>query len=204
MCGRFAQECTIEEIQRYFDIDHVTCNPAPRHEIFPTQEVVTVIMHNGETRLGLLHWGLIPRWSKEKPKRPLINARMETLSQKPSFRESFRYRRCLVIADGYYEWKKKVETDSKKTKYFFQLPKREPFAFAGLWDTWNKTHHSCIIITKDAVDSIKEIHHRMPVILNRVAYREWLDPGNINIEHHIKILRDQAVHGLTFNEAPKP
>lgn len=204
MCGRFAQESLIEEIQQIFEIDHITCELTPQKEIYPTEKVPAIIMHKSKTRLGQLCWGLVPRWSKEKPKRPLINARIETLSQKPSFRDSFRFRRCLIIADGYYEWKKKVETDSKKTKYLFQLSEKRPFAIAGLWDTWRQTHHSCTIITKDAVDAIKDIHHRMPVILDASSHREWLDPTNNDTAHLYHLLADHAVGELVFHEIPEP
>ncbi|SLM30938.1 conserved hypothetical protein [Desulfamplus magnetovallimortis] len=196
MCGRFAQESPLEEVERHFSIDHITCELIPRKDLYPSEGIPVIIMYKSETRLGLLHWGLIPRWSKIKPKRPLINARVETLSGKPSFRESFLYRRCLVISNGYYEWKKISETDSRKTKFLFQLPSKEPFAFAGLWDTWNKTHHSCTIITKDAVNSIKKIHNRMPIILEPKFYKEWLDPSNNNVERLQNILTEHAVEEL--------
>jgi len=105
MCGRFSQNITSEQLQQHFPIDVITCELEPMQEVFPSQQVPAIIMHESKTRLGLLTWGLIPSWAKEKKGTGHINARMETLEQKASFRESFRKRRCLIIADGYYEWK---------------------------------------------------------------------------------------------------
>jgi putative SOS response-associated peptidase YedK len=138
-------------------------------------------MHESKTRLGYLTWGLIPSWAKEKKGTGLINARMETLDQKPSFRESFKKRRCLIIADGFYEWKTDPENDNRKTRYYFQLPSGKPFAFAGLWDTWQKDYHGCSIITRDAVGDVRDIHDRMPCVLEPEVYSDWLDPGNKDV-----------------------
>lgn len=101
---------------------------------------------------------------------------METVAHKASFKASFRKKRCLIIADGYYEWKADPGKN-KKNRYHFQLPSKNPFALAGLWDTWNKDYHGCTIITRDAVGNLKEIHDRMPCILQPEAYMTWLDPS---------------------------
>lgn len=151
MCGRFSLNITLEQIQQHFPADAVTCEWEPRSEVFPSQQVLAIIMHGSKMRLGHLTWGLIPSWAKEKKGTGHINARMETLDQKPNFRESFRKRRCLIIADGFYEWKADPEKGNRKTRYHIQLPTKQPFAFTGLWDTWQKDYHGCTIITRDAV-----------------------------------------------------
>ena len=134
-------------------------------EVFPSQQVPAIIIHDSKIRLGFLTWGLIPSRAKEKKGTGHINARMETLDQKLSFRESFQKRRCLIIAEGFYEWKADPEKGNRKTRYYFQLPSREPFAFAGLWDTWQKEYLGCTIITRDAVGEVRDIHDRMPCVL---------------------------------------
>jgi putative SOS response-associated peptidase YedK len=129
---------------------------------------------------------LIPSWAKEKKGTGHINARMETLDLKPSFRGSFRKRRCLIIGDGYYEWKSDPDKSNRKTKYYFQVPDKAPFAFAGLWDTWQKDYPGCAIITKDAVGEVRDVHDRMPCVLKPKAYGEWLDPANLDV-HGLKV-----------------
>jgi putative SOS response-associated peptidase YedK len=193
MCGRFSQNITLEQIQQHFPVDVVTCELEPRPEVFPSQRVPAIITHESKTRLGQLTWGLIPSWAKEKKGTGHINARMETLGQKPSFQESFKKRRCLIIADGYYEWKADPENGNRKTRYYFQLPSGEPFAFAGLWDTWQKNYHGCTIITRDPVGEIRDIHDRMPCVLKPEAYRAWLDPTNQDVHILEKILRDDSL-----------
>ncbi len=200
MCCRFSQTYPAESIQRNFSVEHITCELIPRHEVFPSQQVPAIIMHQSQTRLGLLTWGLVPFWAKERKGPGLINARMETLSEKPSFRESFIKRRCLIIADGYYEWKQPPDKGGKKIRCFFQLPSKEPFAFAGLWNTWRKDHHSCTIITREAVEGIRDIHHRMPAILHPDACHEWLNPENRNPALINSLLLKGCIDTLTFSE----
>ncbi|HKL01719.1 MAG TPA: SOS response-associated peptidase [Desulfotignum sp.] len=185
MCGRFSQNISLEQIQQHFAVDIITCKVEPRLEVFPSQHVPAIIMQESKMRLGHLTWGLIPFWAKEKKGTGHINARMETLDQKPSFKDSFRKRRCLIIGDGFYEWKSHQEIGNRKTKYFFQLPSNAPFAFAGLWDTWQKTYNGCTIITREAVGEIRDIHDRMPCILNPEAYTDWLDAENHDV-HGLK------------------
>jgi putative SOS response-associated peptidase YedK len=193
MCGRFSQNITLEQIQQHFPVDIITCEIEPRLEVFPSQQVPAIIMHESKTRLGLLTWGLIPSWAKEKKGTGHINARMETLDQKPSFRESFMRRRCLIIGDGFYEWKADPEDENRKTRYYFQLPSREPFAFAGLWDTWQKDYHGCAIITRDAVGDVRDVHDRMPCVLKPEAYREWLDTGHQDVHGLMEILQNDCL-----------
>jgi putative SOS response-associated peptidase YedK len=144
----------------------------PRYNIAPSQAVVTIVQHDDVRSAALLQWGLIPSWSKEA--KGIINARAETLEEKPSFSESFQRRRCLIPADGFYEWKK---SGKWKQPYYFQLKDAGPFAFAGIWDEWYRgdlSINSCAIITTTANDLLAPIHDRMPVILHAKSYEAWL------------------------------
>ena len=117
---------------------------------------------------------------------------METLDQKPSFRDSFKKRRCLIIADGFYEWKADPK-NNRKIRYYFQLPSRKPFAFAGLWDTWQKDYHGCTIITRDAVGEVRDIHDRMPCVLKPKAFIDWLDTAYQDVRGLMEILQENCL-----------
>jgi putative SOS response-associated peptidase YedK len=135
-----------------------------------------VVEEDDKRKLEILHWGLIPSWARDPAiGNKMINARAETVPKKPSFRSAFKKRRCLVLADGFYEWQK---TDDGKQPYHIKMQDDSPFAFAGLWETWKNGEEirSCTIITTDANDLMSEIHHRMPVILHPEDYAMWLDP----------------------------
>jgi putative SOS response-associated peptidase YedK len=128
--------------------------------------------------LEKLHWGLVPHWAKDiSTGYKMINARVETVSSKPSFRDAFKKRRCLILADGFYEWKGEK---GQKQPFFITLPDEKPFAFAGLWETWRDkdkqedSYRSCTIITREASESLKDIHDRMPSVLNPDSYDAWL------------------------------
>ncbi|ADJ28297.1 SOS response-associated peptidase [Nitrosococcus watsonii] len=177
MCGRYTLHTSLERITAHFHL-HQTQALAPRFNIAPSQAVPAV---RGEPReLILLRWGLIPSWAKEE-KTPynLINARAETVAAKPAFREAFRQRRCLIPADGFYEWK--AEADGKQPYYICRRD-GEVFAFAGLWEHWQgetgKSIGSCTIIVTGANQLIQPIHDRMPVILEPTDYDAWLNPQN--------------------------
>jgi putative SOS response-associated peptidase YedK len=145
---------------------------APRYNIAPTQSVPVIIERGAERQLAMFQWGLIPSWSKE-PK-GFINARAETLPVKPSFSESFQRRRCLIPADGFYEWQRHGKS---KQPYFFQMKDEAPFAFAGIWDQWQGSGlsiTSCAIITTTPNELLATIHDRMPVILDDEAQDSWL------------------------------
>jgi putative SOS response-associated peptidase YedK len=179
MCGRFAQFSVLENLQQNFPIDTVACDVEPSFNIAPTQEILTIAHENGY-RLTRRHWGLVPFWAKDiSGASRLINARAETAAKKPSFRNAFKYRRCLILADGFYEWQK---TDGRKQAYFLTQASKAPMAFAGLWEIWkgkeDTRHESCTILTTEAKGHIREIHHRMPVILPSDAFGVWLDPEN--------------------------
>ncbi len=176
MCGRYSITASLEELAQRFDFDCDRDDFRPRYNVAPTQQVLTVV--GGDTRrAGFMRWGLIPPWSKDGPSsRPLINARAETVAEKPSFRNSLRRRRCLVPADGFYEWQK---VDSDKRPMRIAMRSGVPFAFAGLWSMWRSPEGdsipSCAIITTEANDLLRPIHHRMPVILPEETEDFWLD-----------------------------
>lgn len=177
MCGRYSLIADPEELVRRFEFAGDWRDLQPRHNIAPTQQVLAVV-GGDERRAGLMRWGLIPHWAKErKPGRPLINARVETVAERPAFRAAFKRRRCLVLADGFYEWQRTGET---KRPMRIVLESGEPFAFAGLWSVWTdpkgRRIPSCAIITTEANDLLRPIHDRMPVILPREVEEFWLDP----------------------------
>ncbi|MEA5594211.1 SOS response-associated peptidase [Rivularia sp. UHCC 0363] len=179
MCGRFTLTAEADEIREVFEIsDTSNYEWEARYNIAPTQTVAAVLYNSDKQReLRSLYWGLIPSWAKDtKIAAKLINARAETLAEKPSFRSAFKRKRCLVLADGFYEWKR---IEKKKQPYYFQLQNKQPFAFAGLWEQWHPDDEnitSCTIITTDANKVLQPIHHRMPVMLQQQDYERWLDP----------------------------
>ncbi|MFC1745466.1 SOS response-associated peptidase [Candidatus Riflebacteria bacterium] len=183
MCGRFSLICTSKILAELFDLLSVQ-NFTPRYNISPTESVASVgfFMQQQQRELSWLHWGLVPPWSKDRSfASRLINARCESLASKPSFKNAFRKRRCLIVADGFYEWKKEK---GKKVPYYFKVNNDLPFAFAGLWESWqspqNEKVDSCCIITTESNDLLKPIHHRMPVILDSENYQKWLAPDLTN------------------------
>jgi putative SOS response-associated peptidase YedK len=177
MCGRFVLITDLNTIQKAFYIQGIFCEHQPSWNISPTQSVPVVVRHNGNNQLVSYSWGLIPSWSKDPSiGSKLINARAETVDKKPSFKNAFKNKRCLIVADGFYEWKK--EGKSKEPLYFY-LKSGRPFGFAGLYETWispdKKEINTCAIITTDANQLIKPVHDRMPVILPRDKEQVWLD-----------------------------
>ncbi len=184
MCSRISQTAPVEALRQLFDFDERP-NLRPRVNIAPTQEVPAVRLEADEgepaasrRHLVMLRWGLIPSWAKDaKLGSRMINARAETVATKPAFRAAFRRRRCLLLADGFYEWR---QESGGKQPYRVALNDGGPFAFAGLWEAWcppaeDTRLESCTIITTDANDLLGAIHDRMPVILDPKDYRLWLD-----------------------------
>jgi putative SOS response-associated peptidase YedK len=179
MCGRFTLTIS-PSTQDVFAGFSVPDQFAPRFNIAPTQPVLAV-PNDGRNKADFFLWGLIPSWSKDPSiANKLINARGETIAEKPSFRGGFKYKRCLILADGFYEWKTQPGTKTK-TPYFIHMKDRKPFAFAGLWDEWQSPDgnalRTCTIITTEPNDLMKPLHNRMPVILDPGDYAEWLDPA---------------------------
>ena len=198
MCGRYSLTTPVEGLRQLFEFPERP-NLKPRYNIAPTQEVAAVRAappagaHGGASdgpagagegvakrHLALLRWGLIPSWAKDPAiGARLINARAETLAEKPAFRAAFRQRRCLIPADGFYEWQKRAA--GPKQPYHIARRDGAPFAFAGLWERWRdpaegRDVESCTIVTRDANAVLRPIHTRMPVILAAESYDLWLDP----------------------------
>jgi putative SOS response-associated peptidase YedK len=180
MCGRYTLSTPSDDVALLFDISELMPLP-PRYNMAPTQEaaVVRVVEPGGPRRLDLLKWGLIPYWAKEAAiGNKLINARSETVVEKASFKTSFKKKRCLIPADGFYEWKKEGKL---KQPFLIRRKDAKPFAFAGLWSTWRDPERSqwvetFTILTTDANDLLRPLHNRMPVILDRENFDLWLDP----------------------------
>jgi putative SOS response-associated peptidase YedK len=180
MCGRFTLFVDPKDLMEAFPGFALPVEWTPRYNIAPTQPVA-VIPNNGQNKIEFFRWGLIPSWAKDPAiGNRMINARAETVADKPSFRAAFQRRRCLVLADGFYEWRKEAGRTAK-TPMYIRLKSGKPFAFAGLWETWRapdeETVYSCNIITTEPNTLVAKIHNRMPVILEREAYDLWLDPA---------------------------
>jgi putative SOS response-associated peptidase YedK len=177
MCGRFTQSYSWKEVHDFLNLIGEPLNLEPRYNLAPTQAAQVVRADEaGKRRLAFLRWGLVPFWAKDPDGGPRpINARAETVAEKPTFREAFRKRRCLVPADGFYEWQKR---EKGKQPYRIMLKDERVFAFAGLWELWKGEEEieSFTIIVTDANDFLKPIHDRMPVILDPKDYALWLDP----------------------------
>lgn len=178
MCGRFTQHHLIDEIIERFEVAEVEYEPEPRYNIAPTQTVAAIIQNHERALVGL-QWGLIPFWAKDpKIASQLINARAETLAEKPSFKNALSKRRCLIPCDGFYEWKKQKGGNQP---YYIRRRDGGLFAFAGLWEEWKapdgEVKQTCTIITTEPNELMATIHHRMPVILKPQHEAEWLDPA---------------------------
>jgi len=178
MCGRFALFSPPETLVQHFGLAEVP-QIAPRYNIAPSQPIAIIRLDpSGSRWLSLAHWGLIPSWSEEpKTGFSTFNARAETVAVKPAFRQAFRQRRCLVPADGYYEWQQ--TGDRHKQPYFIHRQDHAPLAFAGLWELWERggqAIESCTIIVTDANATTRAIHERMPVVLAPGDYARWLAP----------------------------
>jgi putative SOS response-associated peptidase YedK len=192
MCGRFTLTVSPGQLQEAFPWVQVPNDLKPRYNIAPTQPVA-VIPNDGKNRLDFFIWGLIPSWAKDnKIGYRMINARSETLHEKPAFRAAFRRRRCLVLADGFYEWRQ--EPGKKvKTPIYIQIEPKKTFAFAGLWENWQSPDGSevlsCTIITTPPNDLVEPIHNRMPAILDPQVYTDWLTPEEIDPSRLGKLLK---------------
>jgi putative SOS response-associated peptidase YedK len=191
MCGRFVATSPPDELAAYFG-----ATPAPEaalqpnYNVAPTQDVLAVVEHEGERHLDAFHWGLIPSWAKDaKIGSRMINARAETLAEKSAFKKPFQTRRCLVPADGFYEWKKLTSgTKPKKQPMYIHRVDGQPLAFAGIWSVWRGPDRdqdplrSLTIVTTTPNGLMATIHDRMPVILPEDRWATWLDRGNDDID----------------------
>ena len=178
MCGRFTITLEPAFFQKEFELGKTPSEWQPRYNVAPGQNIPVVT--EAENRdVSMLRWGLIPHWAKDISNGSrMINARAETIQEKPSFRAAFKQRRCLILADGFYEWQKSDSKKTPKIPYRFTLIDNRPFAFAGLWESWHSPENdeiqSCTIITCPPNDLVARIHNRMPVILDSSTCWRWL------------------------------
>jgi putative SOS response-associated peptidase YedK len=193
MCGRYRLSLGKQIIEEHFGCDPWDDDWEPRYNIAPTQPVPVIRQHPKEPvcQISTMHWGLVPSWAKDPSiAGSTINARSETAATKPAFRDALRLRRCLIPADGFFEWARK---GSSKQPYCFEVNEGELFAFAGLWDGWKNTEgqwiKTCSILTTTPNAVTSAIHDRMPVILDRESYDLWLDPGMTNVQVVSELLK---------------
>ena len=192
MCGRFTLTVDPAELADTFSSYEFPTQFAPRYNIAPTQPVLA-IPNDAKNKADFFLWGLIPSWAKDPSiGNKLINARGETLAEKPSFRGGFKYKRCLILADGFYEWKAAASSKTK-TPYYIHMKDHRPFALAGLWDIWNSPEgdslRTCTIITTEPNELMSALHNRMPVILDPNDYNLWLDPAPQTPEKLIHLIK---------------
>ena len=201
MCGRYVSATPPDQLARYFGAESVVeARKSPDSEEFvgnfnvaPTQGVFTVYATQGERWLDTFHWGLVPFWAKDpKIGSRMINARAETIAEKNSFKRPFAKKRCIIPADGFYEWKR-VEGQKRKQPMYLTTIDESPFAFAGLWEVWKDSNtldqdgeplelYSCTIITGEPNEKVADVHDRMPVMLPPDAWDTWLDRDNHDVE----------------------
>jgi putative SOS response-associated peptidase YedK len=182
MCGRMVLTRSAAEIAEAFELE-TTLELAPRYNIAPTQPIAAVRVQQAGRELTMLHWGLIPSWAREKAiGNRMINARSETAAEKPAFRAAMRQRRCIVPADGFYEWQGAGgKSSTPKVPHLFRRPGGAPLAIAGLYEEWTDRRsgevvESCSLLTTEANATVRPVHHRMPVLLERRDFSLWLDP----------------------------
>ena len=195
MCGRFAQGFSWDDVLALFGpLDALPADSAPRYNVAPGQQVAAIRRAGDARRLTMLRWGLVPSWARDPGiGNRLINARAETVREKPSFRAAYRARRCIIPADGFFEWQREGE---RRQPWLFAMGNRQPFALAGLWESWTPPPdaglpglfdeprpggalETCTILTTEANGVVRPVHHRMPVILDPGAAGAWLSGGEV-------------------------
>jgi putative SOS response-associated peptidase YedK len=202
MCSRFTRVSSEEALVEAFYTEHAGFSIYPRYNIAPTDEAEVIVKENGKRIIKQMHFGLIPHWAKD-PKMGLhcLNARSETVAEKPAFRDALRKRRCLVVADGFYEWNR---AGKKKIPFLFRNSDRRPFAFAGLYDTWKAPSGNDMktftIITTEANALLAAIHDRMPVILDKKDYDTWLSPDINDPKILLPLLKPAPPEPMTSDE----
>jgi len=202
MCGRFALSAKTDEVEKLLPGLYSSKAIKPNYNIAPTNQVAIVTSTNPK-EITFAHWGLIPSWAKSNTiTNKMINARAETLQEKVTFKNLFKKRRCLIIANGFYEWQK-IEGSKRKTPYFIKMKTGEPFTFAGLWDIWkspdNETIASTVIITTEPNELMKPIHNRMPVIVLPEERKIWLSE-DINTNDLSMLLRPYPADAMEAYE----
>lgn len=198
MCGRYAQRTDPKRLAKAFGVAEAP-EAEPRYNIAPTQDVLAVHQSADGREVTFYKWGLIPSWAKDTAiGARLINARSETVTEKPAFRQAFKKRRCIIPADGFYEWQRIA---GRKQPFFFKMKDESPFGFAGLWEHWegsgNQTINSCTILTTEANEVLRPVHDRMLVILHPDDYELWLDGGEREQSLLKELLRPYAAEGMT-------
>jgi len=206
MCGRFDIHSSIEIIAKIFQIDSVTYIIKPSYNVAPSQNIAIVINDGQKNLLISSHWGFLPSWAKDmKTGYSMINARAETVNTNRSYKDSFLRHRCIVVADGFYEWMKQ---DKAKVPYYIRLRSKQPMGFAGLYSNWKSPEGeevcSSTIVTTDANTLMKPIHDRMPVILHQDAFKAWLNPDEHDKEVLLPLLKPFPSEELeAFRVSPK-
>lgn len=204
MCGRFVLMTVGRELAERFQLME-TPSLVPRYNVAPTQQIAVIRSETetGRRRLGMLKWGLIPFWAKDVSiGSKMINARSETVAEKPAFRAAFKHRRCLIPADGFYEWKTE---QGIRQPFFVYMADGKPFAFAGLWEMWKDPDgnpvESCTILTTDANALLLPIHDRMPAILSPEEYGEWLSRDIKDVSRLKALLHARAPEEMALRRA---
>jgi len=201
MCGRYTLTADADSIQLAFNLASVDGYEMPRYNIAPSQQLAVITDRNPQA-LSFMKWGLVPSWAKDpKIGNRMINARSETAAEKPSFRTAFKRRRCLIPADGYYEWQKRGK---KKIPTYITHAERDLFAFAGLWESWKQPDeswlHTCAILTTEANEKLRPIHHRMAVIIEPEDYELWLAPRPLVPDEWLPLMLGPRPEQLKFHE----
>ncbi len=201
MCGRFVLLKDLSVITEHFDIQEIACEYKTGKNISPGQ-LVSAVIRDEKNRLVNFRWGLIPSWAKDPSiGRKMFNARAKTVSEKPSFRSAFKRRRCLIIADGFYEWQK---LEKWNVPFCFSLKSGNPFGFAGLYESWTspeqKQIQTCTIITTDSNELIMPVHDRMPVIFSKESASLWINPENQNKEELLSLLKPYPAEEMKLEE----
>jgi putative SOS response-associated peptidase YedK len=213
MCGRFTLASNTQKLAEAFAGFELPADLPPRYNVAPSQPVA-VVANNGQHKVEFFRWGLIPSWAKDpKIGNQMINARAETLAEKASFKNAYKRRRCLVLADGFYEWYTPPSAPPDrggkgggKTPMYIRLASGEPFAFAGLWEMWQTAEDfilSCTIITTSPNELMAQIHNRMPLILPREAYEQWLDPAERTSDQLNSLLKPYPAELMTVYPVSK-
>lgn len=209
MCGRYALTSPPDAVRAYFGYVEQPNFP-PRHDIRPTQPVAVMRLSQAAYSFALMRWGFIPGFVKDEKEFPLLlNARSETVFEKPSFRNAIRRRRCLFLADGFYEWQKLDDKGKKKQPYLIRRPQQGPLAMAGIFERWMSPNGSeldtCAILTTSANATMSAIHDRMPVILSRAQSEPWLSPDATvkDIENLMRPLDDDALELVKIDAVPR-
>jgi putative SOS response-associated peptidase YedK len=201
MCGRFVRSCSVDKIAEVFEVDKPSIDLPPSYNVAPTQDII-IINSSGKKRIVKCRWGFVPsRATDLAVGSSMINARAETVSTKPAFRDAFRRQRCLVIADGFYEWRK---AGKKKVPHFVRLTSGRPFGFAGLYNLWTSPDGgrvcTCTIITTAANDLLEPLHDRMPAIIPHEKEDLWLDPNTADAGVLLEMLKPFPSEEMEYYE----